>query len=254
MTENLRYGAVAGDTSATPAARPFIASDAPLSDNVNEDKMQLLTSAKITSSANPGAGWFYEDESNYTEPQIMTYQANSIETVDGTGTKNGVLYNYCAASGGNDCRTNDTAATTSNVLTRDGDNDGVNESIAGSTCPANWELPTYTSEIWSVDGSTDGSVRDWNNLRRVYQLSGSTAGYAKLINLPLSLARVGSIADGSLYDRASSGRGNYWSATPYARDTTRTYILAFGNTEVYWYDSTRNRGRSIRCVAKGANS
>ena len=244
MTENLRYGAYP-DTSATPSDTPtpraYHSTDAALSDNVNEEKMQELTIMHISTTT---SGFTY----SYTSPYILIYQANTPNEYDATynTTRYGTLYNYCAATAGNACTTKEVAP----AKTRDGDNDGVDESVTGSICPAGWEIPTLTSAYseYSISNiSTNGSISDYGNLRNLYSIEDSTTGYTRIASPPLSFIRAGSIDSSDLINRSGNGYGVYWSATP-AIDYA--YYLRFSSHEASANSLDRHRGRSLRCVAQ----
>ena len=223
MTENLRYGSTTAN-----AARAYQSSDEALSDNINTTNMGLLTTTYISNVANCGS---YFTPSKYAQPSICIYQANTAATYDGK-TKYGVLYNYCAATGGTACTASGTTPT-----------------VSGSVCPKGWTLPSYNQPTsYNVDDkTTDGSRKDYMNLRNNYSIAASSAGFNILVASPLSFVRAGFADNGSLGYRSSSGYGYYWSST--VAGGNYAYSLNFRSSNVYRSNNNRYYGYSLRCVA-----
>ncbi len=113
-----------------------------------------------------------------------------------------------------------------------------------SICPKGWRLPTSNS---------DSANYSFGNLVKQYGYSGSnqTSGVtdATLLASPLFFARGGDVYSGSLSYQGS--RGYYWSSRAYS-DANLAYYLNFYSSYVNpSYNSARNRGFSVRCVAHG---
>jgi uncharacterized protein (TIGR02145 family) len=244
MTENLRYGSTPENEK-----RPFQANDATLSDNVDAEKMAGLTEARICETynncktADGSYDTFTTNGDNYTMPYSMTYQANATNEFDNdfNNTKYGVIYNYCAATGGTAC--------TDATMTTD---------APGSICPANWQLPAMTAHPTSTDSTAtaikDGSVKTYNNLLNNYNINFRGGVHdseeTKLMANSLDFVRAGYAGSGMLNGRNAGGLGYYLSSTRY-RSANRAYGLYFYSSYVdrseHYY---RCFGRYVRCVAR----
>ena len=187
--------------------------------------MALLTETYISDASNCGS---YFTSSQYTQPSICIYQANTKADFDGQ-TKYGVLYNYCAATGGTVC---DTAAMSADA--------------AGSVCPAGWKLP-------GIDGNPTGSgtstgAKTYNDMLNGYSVTNNAAGFTKITVSPLSFVRSGNAVNGSLYGRSATGGGYYWSSSKYT-SSNYAYILRFSSSNVIRDYYNRFYGYSVRCVS-----
>ncbi len=173
------------------------------------------------------------------EPYIYTNDAENVKSYDtmsinNGGWKNGVYYNYCAASVGTYCYGNGYEHS-------DGDYDyGSPINISGTAvdaefdlCPAGWRLPTG-GPITTPDGG------EWQNLYNSYS---NYADYRTAIRLPKS--------DGY-------GFGKYYVTTEYGYYWSSTYQASEGPSLMAVYENYinaseqgyRNDGLSVRCIAK----
>ena len=245
MGENLRYGVNPDGTG-----HPFVAADAALSNSgLNATKMLDLTydatnpntagrikdgaSGMKTADNSVNAFYGYGGESN-TEPYINIYQANDVADYDGQ-TKYGVLYNYCAVTGGTVC---DTSA--------------MSEDASGSVCPKGWKLPGMTGNPTGSGATTDGSVKTYNNLANSYGYGNTQAGMNGMFSSPINLLRSGHAYNGSLDFRSSIIRhGYYWSSTKYTY-TSYAYNLYLSDDSYYVFRHSdfRYYGYSARCVSE----
>ena len=238
MTENLRYGINLDNTP-----HPWNSTTDPsLTDtNANTTKMADLTTSQICTTnsdcKNPNGSdvtAFSSGAINYTRPYIGIFDANAIDTVDNTGTKYGVLYNYCAASGGIVCTSSAQADT------------------IGSICPKGWKMPGMSGTTTGLDSlpysptETDGSVDTLDNLVSLYNAGGEGASYYQnAVARPLSFLRSGYFLDGTLHRGGSNG-GVWWSTkalSNYAQFDLALYGGATrrsGNSKFYAF--------AIRCV------
>jgi uncharacterized protein (TIGR02145 family) len=222
MMENLRFG-----STPTNAARAWDSTTDPdLTDgNANVAKMASLNNAAISSASDCGSNF---TSSHYTDPQICIYQANTPATYD-SKTKFGVLYNYCAATGGTVC--NDSAMSTD---------------APGSVCPKGWQLPGMTAHPTGSGADTRGTTKTYNNLANAYGITNNAAGFNKIIATPLNFVRSGFAVNGMLYHRSEDG--NHWSSTKYT-STSHAYYLYFASSNVGQGYDARFKGRSVRCVS-----
>ena len=244
MGENLRYG-----INPDGSGHPFVAADTALSDNVNSTKMLDLTydstdpntAGRIKNgdsgmkTADNSQNAFSQYGDNYTEPYINIYQANDVANYDGR-TKYGVLYNYCAVSGGTIC-----------------DNTAMSEDASGSVCPKGWKLPNITDSATGTDAITDGSVKTYDNLANSYGYDNTLAGMNGMFSSPINLLRAGYAGSGSLNDRSSTGGGRYWSSTKYTSTNNYANYLILRDGSDYYVRRTsyyRHFGFSARCVSK----
>ena len=241
MGENLRYGVNPDGTG-----HPFVAADAALSDSgLNSTKMLDLTydssnpntagriknGASGMKTADNSANAFADNTENYTEPYINIYQANDVAAYDGQ-TKYGVLYNYCAVTGGTACTDSST-----------------DYNPTGSVCPKGWKLPGMTANPTGSGATTDGSVKTYNNLFNAYGVTNNASGFSVITSSPLFFVRAGFSSDGSIGDHSSSGSGSYWSSTKYA-STSSAYRLYVDSSSVTRTSRYRYYGISSRCVSE----
>ena len=234
MTESLRYGA-AVDTqttpSTTPEKRPYVSSDAALSaSGFNATKMADLTAGRIITGISGQTGVddnsaFSDNAEYFTEPYIAINAANTTDEVSGTGMRYGVLYNYCAATGGTACTASGTTPT-----------------VSSSICPTNWTLPDFDAQV----GTTVGTNASYNNLTAAYHITVNTeTGVNIILGSPLSFPRSGSFVDGTLWNRSASGYGSYWSSRPYGG--VNAYSLVFGGTaDIGQGNYTRREASALR--------
>ena len=230
MTENLRYGATTGG-----AARAYNSADAAKSNNMNTTNMANLTTSRICTTSSgcktPGnVNMFSSSGDNYTMPYIMIYQANTAATYDGK-TKYGVLYNYCAVTGGTVCN-----------------NRAMSTDAPGSVCPKGWKLPGMTYNPTGSGGDSSGATKAYDNVFNLYGVTNNDAGFNKIIASPFNFVRSGYAYNGSLGSRSSSGYGLYWSSTKYT-NTNSAYFLFFYSSRVYQSSYGRYYGLSARCVS-----
>lgn len=124
--------------------------------------------------------------------------------------------------------------------------------MPNSVCPAGWRLPKGLTQ----NGSTV-NISEFNNLLDVYDITsdndiegGTDVGYAdggfnRLINNPLFFTRSGLVNNKTLYN--SGTYSGYWSST--IAGDGQSYSIASSSTVLRpAYVSTRNNGRSVRCL------
>ena len=150
----------------------------------------------------------------------------------GTHQHVGNYYNWSAAVASND--TSSYASSTYSSTSGNPQN---------SICPAGWRLPIITSYSASSLGTNE-----FANLNYYYnnKVTNTSAGLEKS---PLFFARGGFVYGSSLLN--SGYYGYYWSST--VSSSSYAYGLNFSATYVnpsYYYDSYRDVGRSVRCLAR----
>ena len=160
----------------------------------------------------PDGGTF---PSSHTAPYIATSYKNTIGSEKwGVGSgKDGIYYNYCAASAGSYCY---------------GSGSGTGNAVY-DICPAGWHMPT-------TDATNNGS----------YNYLYATAYSANQANLKTALSAVlsGVIVDDAFALQNQYGR--YWSAT--FKDTNNMHDLRTTVSAVDIAYAVRDRGFSVRCV------
>ena len=180
------------------------------------------------------------NSNSYSKPQVYTGSKNSVPETGYQG-KQGVYYNYCAASAGSYCY-----GDGDNVVNPPADTDNIN--ITEDICPAGWHMPTggmpngdyYTLfHNYYGDNEHDVSVTEnyKNDLHIVYagnywMASGATTA---------SVSRVGEHA-------------YIWSSTRYAQTQEGQMFNLYAinnsstnplNTSTY---QRRRMGYSVRCL------
>ena len=117
-----------------------------------------------------------------------------------------------------------------------------NKNASNSICPKGWRLPNITNKDFGNLLVQYGIIQ--NNTDMTY-LDG---GFNKMGAAPLYLVLGGSINSASFYRSGSTG--SYYSST--TRGFTNVYYMSFygGQVEPQAYDGQRDRGRSIRCLAR----
>ncbi len=174
------------------------------------------------------SGWQNSD----TEP----YTANKT---DDTGTGHASLgnyYNWTAAI----------ASNNSSSLTQDTLSD-ISKNPKNSICPKGWRLPTISNQSNTISGSTNEFAR----LNYLYN-NNSTSNSDGFVIKPLYFIYGGLINDRTLYIDMRDGGGNYRSST--VSSSLSSYRLAITDSLANVADgskwSAKNRGMSIRCLAK----
>ena len=161
-------------------------------------------------------GW----QNNSTEP----YSANKTDDTETGHASLGNYYNWTAAI----------ASNVSSSLTQETLSD-TTKNPQNSICPKEWRLPTISNQSETVAGSTNEFAR----LKLLYSSNGWRTS-------PLYFALSGAVNDTfgalNLY-------GFYWSST--VSTASNVYQMYFDSSTVYpSRDYYRNRGYSIRCIAR----
>ncbi len=99
----------------------------------------------------------------------------------------------------------------------------------------------------SGTGTTDGSVKTYDNVFNLYGLRNSS--FSKIIASPFNFVRSGYAGSGSLNSRSSSGYGYYWSSTKYS-SASNAYDLYFFSSGVGRRSNNRCSGYPARCVSE----
>ena len=107
----------------------------------------------------------------------------------------------------------------------------VNYTVSNSICAKGWKMP---------------EIHDYAIINTEYNNNSST-NYDGLVAAPLYLIRAGYVDDGRLKQPGIVGK--YWSRK--ANSGTTAQRLVFDNTEInLYYQSGRNHGSSVRCLAR----
>ena len=153
---------------------------------------------------------------SYTAPLTCATYKNETRRNFGLGSgKRGVYYNFCAASAGSYCYS---------------DNNNSNTSSGNATsdiCPSSWRMPT------------GGDSGEYRGLFIAY--SNVHADFEKTFSALLS----GQISNGSPSNHAHS---YYWSSTRSGNNVM--YELQANTGYVYFSSVSRSSGHSVRCVLK----
>ena len=161
-------------------------------------------------------GW----QNNSTEP----YSANKTDDTETGRASLGNYYNWTAAI----------ASNVSSSLTQETLSD-TTKNPQNSICPKGWRLPTISNQSETVAGSTNEFARlkllyssnDWRTSPLYFALSGAVNDTFGALNL----------------------YGFYWSST--VSTASSVYQMYFDSSTVYpSRDYYRNRGYSIRCIAR----
>ena len=162
---------------------------------------------------------------------ITLSSAKKTDSTPSGHTATGNYYNWTAAIASN------------NSSSYSGDTyNNVGNNPQNSICPKGWRLPTVSS----VAGKDE-----FSKLNNLYN-NGSTSSDANLTTAPLWFVQSGFITDNNVL-KDYDARGGYWSSTVY--NASHAYLLNFNNssvnpTGINYYDRYRNRGWSVRCVAR----
>ena len=233
MTQNLDFDIVA-DTQDPTKMKTLTSEDTDLTDH------------SLTGAYSQANGYSYDESTGITS----WTPANSAKTINFTGTtvtgwQNSNTIPYSAnktddsntghASSGN--YYNWTVAIASNVsssLTQETLSD-TTKNPQNSICPKGWRLPTISNQSETVAGSTNEFARlkllyssnDWRTSPLYFALSGAVNDTFSALNL----------------------YGFYWSST--VSTASNVYQMYFDSSTVYpSRDYYRNRGYSIRCIAR----
>ncbi|MBR3144141.1 hypothetical protein IKF12_03040 [Candidatus Saccharibacteria bacterium] len=158
------------------------------------------------------------NSNSFSAPLIKTNYKNDTSTSYGLGSgKNGIYYNYCAASAGTYCF-------------GDGEERGTSTGNASSDiCPSGWRLPS-------------GYNGDFSSFLATYSDFDSSNNDSIQYNLSLTLAGV--YYTGSVTGRNTAGY--YWSSNR-SDDNAMGFLYATdSNAYYYWY--ARRNGLSVRCL------
>ncbi|MBQ7311363.1 MAG: InlB B-repeat-containing protein, partial [Alistipes sp.] len=101
---------------------------------------------------------------------------------------------------------------------------------AQKVCPKGWRLPTKA---------------EYDNIA-TFMGGGNSTGSSTIRSNPYNFVYGGYFASGG-WGNVGSG-GNYWSSTQY--DSSDGYILYFNSSDLDAYVSSKNGGRSVRCIAE----
>lgn len=159
----------------------------------------------------------------------------SATKTDGPNTGHeslGNYYNWTAA-----IASNDSSSLTASTYTN------VSNNPQNSICPKGWRLPTISNQSNALPSSTNEFAR----LNYIYNKNQSNTDIG-VISKPLWFTKIGQISNDTLN---SLSYGYYWSST--TRSDSASYFIYFSSGGVrpvddYYFD--RNKGRSIRCVAR----
>jgi len=158
-------------------------------------------------------------EEKYTEPVVNTERKNTVSN-DATGNgsgKIGVYYNYCAASAGAYCYTNEAY------------NDNMGN-IKDDICPKGWRLPT------GYDGG---------EFKTLYDKYTGISAFNTAFSTPIS---------GGATFTPDGGVANYWMSDSYGSE--KTYVSVSSSSMLYeegYYNpraTERYQGLSARCILK----
>ena len=145
-----------------------------------------------------------------------TYTASEYIPVSGTdsvsNTPYGVLYNYCAASGGTICDASITTNATEDI------------------CPAGWRLPTYPEQV--------GLYNKYNS---------SDLLHASLANNGAAFAFAGRFTNST--PNSQDSMAFYWASNRKS-NTARATLYSTTTSVSTNYTFNRRNGASIRCIIK----
>ena len=191
------------------------------------------TTAKVIETSSFGASG-----DAYTRPKINSsyggYNKDSEWLYDGANKgKQGIYYNYCAASAGSYCYASGNPSSDPDTSTLIDAKEDI--------CPAGWRMPT---------GGDNG---EYQNLCTAAWGQSCTNGMdmsysdAKSIQSVLHAPLSGNFYNNSTIGQGSNGR--FWSSTYY--DGNNMYYLSV-NSSKSWAQNNSNRyyGFSVRCVLK----
>ncbi|MBR2830993.1 hypothetical protein IKE83_01390 [Candidatus Saccharibacteria bacterium] len=174
----------------------------------------------------------------YTAAKINSsygsYNKNSEWLYDGTNKgKQGIYYNYCAASAGSYCYMSGNPSSDPDTTTLIDAKEDI--------CPAGWRMPT------------GGDSGEYQNLCTVAWGQSCTFGMdmsysdAKSIQSVLHAPLSGNFYGSSTNNQGNSG--NFWSSTYY--NSSSMYGLGVSNSKSWAQNNNdRNCGYSVRCVLK----
>ena len=233
MTQNLDFDIVSDEQDPTKT-KTLTSEDTDLTDHsltgaysqtngYNYDSTTGITSWTPVSTAKTinfegttVTGW----QNNSTEP----YSANKTDDTETGHASLGNYYNWTAAI----------ASNVSSSLTQETLSD-TTKNPQNSICPKGWRLPTISNQSETVAGSTNEFARlkllyssnDWRTSPLYFALSGAVNDTFSALNL----------------------YGFYWSST--VSTASNVYQMYFDSSTVYpSRDYYRNRGYSIRCIAR----
>ncbi|MBR3269951.1 hypothetical protein IKG07_01745 [Candidatus Saccharibacteria bacterium] len=154
---------------------------------------------------------------SFTEPQLNADFANTTVTSYGAGSgKNGVYYNYCAATAGTYCTTTSSGNAQYDI------------------CPAGWRMPT------------GGASGEYQALANIY--TGTTASNPNSLQYNLSTAFGGTWDGDTKAPSERNTRVDFFSSTRYS-NTNNAYRLYVTPTSVTpQHQGRRDNGFMMRCV------
>lgn len=247
MTENLAIDLSYVDGAGNTVTRTFTSNDTDLNVIYDESTGSYAEYGGDGYTENNGViSWTPKDTAitstirgtsapNWTNSTIYPYSAKKEDGPSSGHESLGNYYNWTAAIASNDS-TSKNSSTISSIA----------NNPKNSICPKGWRLPTISNQASTLPGSTN----EFGRLNQLYNdgLTSGTGSGTKLMESPLWFVRSGNVNGTSLDNYWSNG--NYWSSTVY--NSNYAYRLNFSADSVNPanYDSDRNRGRSVRCVAQ----
>ena len=205
--------------------------------NASATSLNYLKNGGGTTSdqyATAGVANWTSGDGSYSAPLVNMDDKNVVPNnapTNGQGdNKVGGYYNFCAASAGSYCYSNDTSSDTS---------------VGNATediCPAGWRMPTgYTGEYVALANAIYGFIGNTSDAT-------AAASYRNALSLPLS----GFFSSGSVSYQGSSGY--FWSSTSTVDTKNSRFILYVRISDVNPVNSIpRTASLPIRCIAKNTD-
>ena len=156
----------------------------------------------------------------------------------------GNYYNWTAA-----IASNDSSAITGQYIT-----------APNSICPAGWRLPEGKTSTTSTDSGYYSEINyTWvsegialNYVTGASTVTGETDSWIKIRNAPMYMVAAGSKSGTSSVSSLGS-YGYYWTGTN--NSSSQAFMSYFYNSSLYpGMNNSRGTGRSVRCVARQANT
>lgn len=199
-------------------------------DSTNTNITGTITSTEFNSDSSvatdnwkvlPDASYASATHSTALKPRYIQITSSNSQTGSDTdptaGTKYGVLYNYCAASGETICIANNTANATEDI------------------CPTGWRLPTGGSGGEFATLYSQSAYNSYANMRKSIANGGPAFAFAGTFS-----------ASGMYYQNQ---RGHFWSSN--RSSNTNMYALYFANGTIQTSGSlARTNLYSMRCLLK----
>ena len=163
-------------------------------------------------------------DSNYTDPFIYTKYINEPRA-DMFSWPLGVYYNFCAASAGSYCYSNDSGTD-------------ANEDI----CPAGWRMPTSGYD-YSMSESFGEYATLYNSYEDEYDQYNQYSAFRRALRVPLSA---------NFNSTSNVGYSEFWSSMR-SSNSNCMYVLSM-NADSNVFPSSGYYGRqaagSVRCIMK----